>query len=733
MNRAFDNGLVIGAGLVIALLIVDAALSYKNTRQLNQHAQLVTHTNEVLIALEEVVSTTKDAETGQRGYIITGDVSYLAPYEAAQAELPKKVARARALTADNPRHQQRFVALEKGISTKMRELNQTIELRKTNFEAARKVVLTDEGKHAMDAIRSQVSEMEQEEQGLLRERTEQATRAYHVAIFAGILATLLALVMFGGFIYLLRQNFLTRARATAVVHDQREWLRITLASIGDAVIATNTEGRITFLNPVAQELTGWNEGEACGLPLEDVFNIVNEQTHQTAENPATKALRESTIVGLANHTLLINKQGGESPIDDSASPIRNADGEIAGVVLVFRDVAARRQAEKTLRERSEQLAEADKMKNEFLAMLAHELRNPLAPIQNALRLVRLQGFDKAENAPELWTIIERQVESLVRLVDDLLDVSRITRGKIGIQKEPVDVNAIATRAVESSRPLIEARHQKLEVSLPSESMRVDADLTRMTQVLLNLLNNAAKYTPEGGHIWLIVERGDGEVVFRVRDDGVGIPPEMLPKVFELFSQSEQTLDRAEGGLGIGLTLVRRLTEMHGGTATAFSDGVGKGSEFVVRIPLLINRSPIAATALAKPPVDGQLQKSGGKRVLVVDDNQDAANTMALLLRKWGHEVNMAYDGHEAVTAAETHKPDLILLDIGLPGRDGYEVARLIRAQPALAGVTIVALTGYGMEKDREQSRAAGFDEHMVKPVDFGRLRELMESLKSWSA
>jgi two-component system CheB/CheR fusion protein len=732
MNRAFDKGLVIGAGLVIALLIVDAALSYKNTRELNKHAQLVTHTNEVLVALEDVFSTTKDAETGQRGYIITGETSYLAPYSAAQAELPKKVARAKMLTADNPQYQAQFVTLEQHISAKLQELEKTVQLRKTGLEEARQVILQGRGKAEMDAIRHDVSEMENEEKTLLRDRTEQAVRAYHFAIITGLLTTLLALVMFGGFIYLLRQNFLTRAKAAAVVHDQREWFRTTLASIGDAVIATNTDGRITFLNPIAQQLTGWNEGDACGLPLEDVFKIVNEQTHQTVENPATKALREGTIVGLANHTLLINKQGGESPIDDSASPIRNAEGEIAGVVLVFRDVAIRRQAEKALHERSEQLAEADKMKNEFLAMLAHELRNPLAPIQNALHLIRLQG-DKAADAPELWAIMERQVESLVRLVDDLLDVSRITRGKIGIHKQPVDVNAIVSRAVESSRPLIDARRQTLEVSLPYEPMRVDADLTRMTQVLLNLLNNAAKYTSEGGHIWLAVERGDGEAVFRVRDNGVGIRPEMLTKVFDLFSQSEQTLDRAEGGLGIGLTLARRLTEMHGGSVVAFSDGPGKGSEFVVRIPLLTNPSPIAASAMAKPHADGQPQKSGGKQVLVVDDNRDAANTMALLLRKWGHEVNMAYDGHEAVAAAETHKPDLILLDIGLPGRDGYEVARLIRAQPALADTMIVALTGYGMEKDREQSKAAGFDEHIVKPVDFDRLRELLEILKNRSA
>ncbi len=733
MNRTFDKGLIIGAGLLIALLIVDAALSYKNTRELNKHAQLVAHTNEVLVALEEVVSTTKDAETGQRGYIITGEASYLAPYNLAQAEIPKKIAAARVLTADNPHHQARFDTLEKHIATKMNELERTVQLRKTDLEGARKIVLAGEGKQAMDAIRSQISEMEQEEQTLLRARNQQAEHAYRTAVVTGILATLLALVMFGGFIYLLRQNFLQRARAAAVVHDQREWFRTTLASIGDAVIATNTEGRITFLNPVAQQLTGWNEGEACGLPLEDVFKIVNEQTHQTVENPAAKALREGTVVGLANHTLLINKQGVELAIDDSASPIRNSEGEIAGVVLVFRDVAIRRQAEKALHERSEQLAEADRLKNEFLAMLAHELRNPLAPIQNALQLIRTQGFEKTDNAPDLSAIMERQVESLVRLVDDLLDVSRITRGKIGIHKQPVDVNAIVSRAVESSRPLVDARHQKLEVSLPQEPIRVDADITRMTQVLLNLLNNAAKYTPKNGHICLNVERDRGEVVFRVRDDGVGIRPEMLSKVFDLFSQSEQTLDRSEGGLGIGLTLARRLTEMHGGTVAAFSDGPGKGSEFIVRIPILKEHSPIAASATEKATTDGKPGKSAGQRILVVDDNRDAANTMALLLRKWGHDLYMAYDGHEAVTAAETHKPDLILLDIGLPGRDGYEVARLIRAQPELAGTTIVALTGYGTEKDRQRSRAAGFDEHIIKPVDFNRLKELIDALPSRSA
>ena len=729
MDRSIDKGLVIGAGLLIALLIVDAGLSYKNTRHLHGATQRVAHTIAVMESLEEIHSTAKAAEANQRGYIITGDPSYQMPFTIAMGSVSQKVAVAKILTGDNPRQQARFPELEKHIRDKFLMMAQVMEIRRKGYlEAATKLVRSDDEKNATEGIRIKIEEMKQEEQSLLRERTEEAARAYRVAMITGVTAALLALLMFCGFIYLVRQNALQRAKTATAVQEQREWLRTTLASIGDAVIATDTAARVTFLNDVAQKLTGWKEDEATGRPLETVFTIVNEQTRQPVENPATRALREGRIVGLANHTLLRSKQGVELPIDDSAAPIRNAEGKIAGVVLVFRDVTTRRQAEKALHDRSEQLAEADRLKNEFLAMLAHELRNPLAPIQNALQLIQFQGLDKADSVPELWAIMERQVEALVRLVDDLLDVSRITRGKIGIHKQPVDVNAIISRAVESSRPLIDSRRQTLDVELPNEPMRVDADLTRMTQVVLNLLNNAAKYTPEGGRIWLSVERDDGYAAFRVRDNGVGIRADMLPKVFDLFSQSEQTLDRAEGGLGIGLTLARRLTELHGGTVAAFSDGPGKGSEFVVRIPLLPSQLPISADRSDGSTIPAKPANAHSKRVLVVDDNLDAANTLSMLLRQWGHEIHMAYDGDEALAAVEAHLPDLVLLDIGLPGKDGYEVAQQIRRKPELAATRLVALTGYGTDDDRRRSKSAGFDEHIVKPVEFERLRELFNSL-----
>jgi signal transduction histidine kinase len=364
------------------------------------------------------------------------------------------------------------------------------------------------------------------------------------------------------------------------------------------------------------------------------------------------------------------------------------------------------------------LREADRRKNEFLSMLAHELRNPLAPIRNALHVLHLSGLDR----PELhWAreVIDRQVQHLIRLVDDLLDVSRITRGKIRLQTEPVDVAVVVARAVETSRPLIDARRHELAVNLPGEPVCVQADAIRLSQVLSNLLNNAAKFTDEGGRIGLAVAREGGEVVLRVTDSGAGIPAEMLPCVFDLFMQADRTLDRSQGGLGIGLTLVRHLVEMHGGRVEALSPGVNQGSEFVVRLPLLSGASPAASANGC-----GTAPAAAPRRVLLVDDNVDAADSLALLLSLGGHEVRAVHDGPSALRAAAEFRPEVVLLDIGLPGMDGYEVARRLRQCAEVAGTLLVAVTGYGREEDRRRSREAGFDFHLVKPADPQQLAEL---------
>jgi signal transduction histidine kinase/DNA-binding response OmpR family regulator len=359
------------------------------------------------------------------------------------------------------------------------------------------------------------------------------------------------------------------------------------------------------------------------------------------------------------------------------------------------------------------IQESDRRKNEFLAMLAHELRNPLAPIRSAVQIMRLVG----PNLPELdWAkeVIERQVHHMVRLVDDLLDVSRITRGKINLQMEIVDVATVVDRAVETCRPLMDARKHELTVSLPSERLWVEGDAARLAQILGNLLNNAAKYTEEGGRVWLTVAREGEEVVLRVRDTGIGIPQEMLAYIFDLFTQINRSLDRSQGGLGIGLTLVRRLVELHHGSVHVHSAGANQGSEFIVRLPLVSKAQvppPCPNGAHAPPP------RCGRYRILLVDDNMDGANSLAKVLEMSGHEVHVAYDGPAAIQAAAAFLPDIMLLDIGLPGMDGYELAKLLRQQPGLKGVPLVAVSGYAREEDRTRSQQAGFNHHLVKPLD----------------
>jgi two-component system CheB/CheR fusion protein len=379
---------------------------------------------------------------------------------------------------------------------------------------------------------------------------------------------------------------------------------------------------------------------------------------------------------------------------------------------------------------AEDLAEADRRKDEFLAMLGHELRNPLTPILNCLHVMRRYQPGGSEFEANR-RILERQVRHMGRLVDDLLDISRITRGKIQLRVEPVELAGVVERAVAATRPLVEGRRHDLRVALPAEPVWLEADPTRLEQVLANLLNNATKYTEPGGRIELTAAREGREVVLRVRDNGIGITPDLLPRVFELFMQADRSLDRAQGGLGIGLTLVHRLVELHGGRVEAHSAGPGRGSEFIVRLPLPAGSASPQTPADEAPPEPASPGRRS-TRVLVVDDNRDSAESLAMMFGLDGHEVHLAYDGPAAVEAALAYRPEVIFLDIGLPGLDGYEVARRLRGMPELAGVLLVAMTGYGQEEDRRRCRDAGFDLHLVKPVDPVTLRELLASPGSFA-
>jgi CheY-like chemotaxis protein len=369
-----------------------------------------------------------------------------------------------------------------------------------------------------------------------------------------------------------------------------------------------------------------------------------------------------------------------------------------------------------------EIQEANHGKDEFLAMLAHELRNPLAPILHALDVLDRGGADPEADA-QARDMIDRQVRHMARLIDDLLDVSRITRGKIHLRPARMDLATVVSRAVDSTRPLIGARHHTLEVALPPEPITLVADPTRLEQVLANLLNNAAKYTEPGGGIWLACGVEGPEVVLRVRDTGVGIPAPMLGRVFDLFMQAHPTLDRAEGGLGIGLTLVRRLVEMHGGRVEVHSDGPHKGSTFTVRLPLPPGEVVKAAPAPEEPAKEPAAPAP--KHVLVVDDNKGAAEMLTLMLRQDGHEVRVAHDGPGALREARAFSPEVVLLDIGLPGMSGYEVARRLVGDNGAPHPLLVAITGYGQEEDRRRSSEAGFTHHLVKPVDPQELRQLL--------
>ena len=373
------------------------------------------------------------------------------------------------------------------------------------------------------------------------------------------------------------------------------------------------------------------------------------------------------------------------------------------------------------------LREADRRKDEFLATLAHELRNPLAPIRNALQILKMPRVDAA-TAERSRDMMERQVHHLVRLVDDLLDVSRVMRGKIELRRERVELATVVARAVETVQPLVDAQGHQLSVRLPPESLPLDADPVRLAQVVGNLLTNAAKYTEPDGRIWLTAERDGDVAVLRVRDTGIGIAPDMLPRIFELFVQVDHASTKAQGGLGIGLTLVKNLVEMHGGTVEARSDGLGKGSEFVVRLPLAAqeldqDRGRRGGRAGHQPP------PPSGHRLLVVDDNQDAADSLAMLLRLQGHEVRVAYSGLAALEMTKTYTPDVVFLDIGMPGMDGYEVARRLRQQPGLEKVVLAALTGWGQQEDRRRTAEAGFDHHLVKPPEPDAVEGILAGLK----
>lgn len=497
-----------------------------------------------------------------------------------------------------------------------------------------------------------------------------------------------------------------RLRAEYDLRTQKKWLEVTLASIGDAVITTDNNCVITYLNPVAEQMTAWPAKEAIGQPLNKVFVVINEGTRKLVENPAETALRDRRTVALANHSVLITREGREINIEDTAAPI-STDEEIRGAVLVFHDVSERRELEKQLLKRAQTLALINQRKNEFLTMLAHELRSPLSPINNAVQIITLQSSTPPEIAEPL-AVIGRQVRQLRRLIDDMLDVSRITSGKMKLIREAVDFNIVVRTTCQDFSDQFFNQGIRFQFTLPDTPVWIYADPHRITQVLHNILLNALKFTPSEGFVHLQLTVADTAVLV-LTDTGIGIDESLMPVLFEPFTQALQSLDRSKGGLGLGLSLVKGIVDLHGGAISVSSAGVHKGTTVTLELPTAV------ATDAAAPEPD-TFTTLAGRRILLVEDDVDAGNTMTNLLRLLGHEVHLARSGPEGLEKAIAIAPDLIICDIGLPGLDGFGVAVKLRENSLTSGIPLVALTGYGGPEFVEQAKHAGFALHITKPA-----------------
>jgi len=494
------------------------------------------------------------------------------------------------------------------------------------------------------------------------------------------------------------------------------------------LLTTTTAGIIVRVNDTFCRWTGFAADDLIDKQrFQDLLTVGGRIFHQTHWAPLLQMQRSVAEVKVD----IMHRDGTIVPMLINACRRRYHDTEFDEfAILLVKDrhayerelLKARQHAELALeakRVAQQALQVADRRKDEFLATLAHELRNPLAPMRTVLELLRLKEFTDPQ---VLWSrdVLERQVGHITHLVDDLLEVSRITEGKLVLRRERLSLATAMQLAVESSRSLIDASSHKLVVTQPTPPIFLDADPTRLSQMIQNLLNNAAKYTPAGGNIWLTATRESDHVLISVRDSGIGIPNEQLPTIFEMFSQLAPALDRSQGGLGIGLSLVRALAQLHGGSVTASSAGVGLGSEFVIKLPVSASESALA-TAEVLPSVAQQKQR----RILVIDDNEDAATSLAMLLEAEGHTACTAGDGSSGIRLAAEFEADAVILDIGLPDINGYEVAKLFRQTPSGANLLLIALTGWGQEQDKQEAKAAGFDFHFTKPVDVRRLLEAL--------
>ena len=703
-----------------AVLVGGIAASFFAGRAALDATDRVRQFDAVIERLLDLRSTVQDAETGQRGYLLTREANYLQPYEEAIVTVRKKLETIEKMAKEGLLPEERVKQLNSLIGKKVDELRKTVDLVKARrVTAALEMVRGDEGEKLMDSIRDTIAEIRsQQEDGraAAKEAADSAIQLRGTVFLASVIINL-------GFLlwaYLrIRKEMVQQYVATLETRRQKEILAVTLSSIGDAVIITDIKGRITFLNAVAEKLTGWTASEAEGRPCAEVFRIVNEETRSPVESPVDRVFLSGAIAGLANHTLLIRKDGSELPIDDSGAPIRESDGTVRGVVLVFRDFTAHKDFERTLIRAKEEIEASSRAKDKFLATLSHELRTPLTPV-----LAILSSWEATHQLPSALRpdlqILRRNVELEARLIDDLLDLTRIDNGKLSLEKEVVDVPSLIDSAVELFSDEIQRRSLRLRCLLEADHCYFQADPARLQQVFLNVIGNAVKFTPDGGSIEIATANpSDTQLTITVTDNGIGMSEEVMTRLFRRFEQGDLASDRKYRGLGLGLSIAKALVEAHGGTLQADSKGPGRGSSFAISFPV---SNTHAGVFEASAPAGSSRQARNKLRVLLLEDHEDTAQVVENVLRQMGHDVETCSTVAAASEKVRKQEFDVILSDIGLPDGTGIDFIRTARE---VCQTPAVALTGYGMAEDVEECLQAGFDEHLTKPIDFERLEKTL--------
>jgi PAS domain S-box-containing protein len=719
---------LIGIFLTVALVILVSIVMIFLTGKEGIEARREIQTHMAAIQrLDDFLLTLTTAETGQRGYLLTGSEEYLRPYDDAAPQVASEI---RDLARNDQFPKEEVHSLQANATEKLAELARTIELRRTRgAAAAAAVVETNVGRKLMDEIRdliftARITQQDEMERASIRNENAALLRN----ITYGLAALVNSFFLAWAYLRISRdterrdQAYADLACERQEVHRQKEFLNVTLGSIGDCVIVSDIQGRITFMNEVAENVTGWSKEEAVSQPVASVFRIINEHTREAVESPVEKVLRSGKIVGLANHTLLIRKDGTEIPIDDSGAPIREPGGALRGVVLVFRDFTEYKNSENELIQAKSVAEAASKAKDQFLAMLSHELRTPLTPV-----LATLNRWEITHELPEaLHTDIEmvrRSVELEARIIDDLLDLTRISKGILSLTPEQTNVHGLLESLAGMYRSEIQAKDLRLTMQLNASRPYVYLDASRLQQVMWNLLRNAAKFTERGGAITVeTANDASGQILISVTDTGIGMDESTLSRLFIPFEQGEKDLSRRYGGLGLGLAISRALVDLLGGEISAASEGPGQGSQFEVTFPG-IEWEPSSQNGLADTE---ESRVSRAKlRILLVEDHADTGLAMSRLLEARGHQICMADSVSSAKELIEAADFDLLLCDLGLPDGTGIDVIshlRRLRATPA------IALSGFGMEEDLVRCIDAGFDLHITKPVNIKQLEASIERL-----